>query len=100
MSGGSASVVVLGERLLGWAREREALDRLLGGVLEEGRGGVLVLYGGAGGGKWGGRLCWSTRWWLRGSFGWLGRLGWSRRWSCRSRRFSSCVRRCSGFGRG
>ena len=44
-------MVVLGERLLGRAREREALDRLLSGVLEEGRGGVLVLYGEAGVGK-------------------------------------------------
>jgi DNA-binding CsgD family transcriptional regulator len=37
--------------LLGRAREREALDRLLAGVLETRRGGVLVVYGEAGVGK-------------------------------------------------
>src|ERR1700761_4336975 len=51
MSGVSPAVVVLGGRLLGRAREREALDRLLFGVLEEGRGGVLVVHGEAGVGK-------------------------------------------------
>ena len=37
--------------LLGRARECEVLDRLLGGVLEEHRGGVLVVHGEAGVGK-------------------------------------------------
>ena len=37
--------------MLGRAREREALDRLLDGVLEERRGGVLVVHGEAGVGK-------------------------------------------------
>jgi hypothetical protein len=37
--------------LLGRAREREALDRLLDGVLEERRGGVLAVHGEAGVGK-------------------------------------------------
>src|ERR1700760_4747695 len=38
------------DRLLGRRREREVLDRLLGGA-REGRGGVLVLHGEAGVGK-------------------------------------------------
>jgi len=37
--------------LLGRAREREALDRLLDGVVEERRGGVLVVHGEPGVGK-------------------------------------------------
>jgi hypothetical protein len=37
--------------LLGRARERAVLDRLLDGVLEERRGGVLVVHGEAGVGK-------------------------------------------------
>ena len=37
--------------MLGRARERKALDRLLDGVLEEHRGGVLVVHGEAGVGK-------------------------------------------------
>jgi DNA-binding CsgD family transcriptional regulator len=40
-----------GGRLLGRAREREVLDRLLHGVLDERRGGVLVVHGEAGFGK-------------------------------------------------
>src|ERR1700744_265848 len=51
MSGASPAGVVSGERLLGRAREREALDRLLNGVLMERRGGGLVVYGDAGVGK-------------------------------------------------
>ena len=51
MSGGSPPVVSSGGGLLGRAREREALDRLLEGVLEERRGGVLVVHGEAGVGK-------------------------------------------------
>jgi len=51
MSGASSPVVPSGGGLLGRAREREALDRLLDGVLEERRGGVLAVHGEAGVGK-------------------------------------------------
>src|SRR6478736_331970 len=51
MSGASPLVASSGGGLLGRAREREALDRLLDGVLEERRGGVLVVHGEAGVGK-------------------------------------------------
>jgi predicted ATPase len=50
MSGASPPVFPSGRRLLGRDREREALDRLLGGV-RDGRGGVLVVHGEPGVGK-------------------------------------------------
>jgi DNA-binding CsgD family transcriptional regulator len=51
MSAATPPVLSSGGPLLGRAREREALDRLLDGVLEERRGGVLVVHGEAGVGK-------------------------------------------------
>src|SRR5882757_7225773 len=50
MSETSTAVLRSTGRLLGRRREREVLDRLLGGA-REGRGGVLVLHGEAGVGK-------------------------------------------------
>src|ERR1700729_334904 len=50
MSGASAPAFSSTRRLLGRARERELLDRLLEGV-RGGRGGVLVIHGDAGVGK-------------------------------------------------
>src|SRR5437764_6594986 len=50
MSGASPPFHTSGGPLLGRKREREVLDRLLGGV-RGGRGGVLVVHGEAGVGK-------------------------------------------------
>src|ERR1700737_4433924 len=50
-NGVSLPAVSPGGGLLGRAREREVLDRLLDGVLDERRGGVLVVHGEAGFGK-------------------------------------------------
>src|SRR6185436_925315 len=51
MSAATPPVLSSGAPLLGRAREREALDRLLDGVVEERRGGVLVVHGEPGVGK-------------------------------------------------